>query len=270
MSPKSSSDTVAPRLGSNSTSPSVDSRRSASRSGVRDTPSSSASDAWRSLAPRGRSPDRIALAKRGVDVVDDALDLERAGGRLGAHGLCIHYAVAGRGSSRAVLTAVRPRCECIQSTDPRRVTWLPAPPPPRGGELGERRLGTIHAVAQALAIGPMFSVALVLGGVSRPDIGAGWNAALARADRRPRRARDRLRDVALRPQVTQGAGAVYEYLTHGAHPSVGIFTAGHLLRRHAVPGRRRHLPRPRHPHQRLLGGAHLRPPAAPGLVGAAG
>src|SRR6476469_2649545 len=51
--------------------------------------------------------------------------------------------------------------------------------PAAGGELGERRLGTIHAVAQALAIGPMFSVALVLSGISRPDIGAGWNAALA-------------------------------------------------------------------------------------------
>ena len=36
------------------------------------------------------------------------------------------------------------------------------------GQLGERNLSTIHAVAQALAIGPMFSVALVLGGVSRP------------------------------------------------------------------------------------------------------
>ena len=46
------------------------------------------------------------------------------------------------------------------------------------GALGKKNLTTMHAVAQALAIGPMFSVALVLGGVSRPDIGAGWNAAL--------------------------------------------------------------------------------------------
>ena len=41
-----------------------------------------------------------------------------------------------------------------------------AVPAPARGALGERRLGTIHAVAQALAIGPMFSTALVLGGVS--------------------------------------------------------------------------------------------------------
>ena len=47
------------------------------------------------------------------------------------------------------------------------------------GSLGQKNLTTMHAVAQALAIGPMFSVALILGGVSRPDIGAGWNATLA-------------------------------------------------------------------------------------------
>src|SRR6476660_6305407 len=77
---------------------------------------------------------------------------------------------------------------------------------PTTGDLGKKNLTTMHAVAQALAIGPMFSVALILGGVSRPDIGAGWNAAL--------------------PVLHAGLGAVYEYLTHGAHPWVGVFTAG--------------------------------------------
>ena len=48
-----------------------------------------------------------------------------------------------------------------------------------GGQLGERRLGTIHAVAQALAIGPMFSTAIVLGFVSAPVTGAGFNTALS-------------------------------------------------------------------------------------------
>ena len=83
-----------------------------------------------------------------------------------------------------------------------------------GGELGERRLGTIHAVAQALAIGPMFSVALVLGGISRPDIGAGWNAALAVL-----LAGLGVMSIAyalsLFARKFAGAGAVYEYLTHG-------------------------------------------------------
>ena len=46
-------------------------------------------------------------------------------------------------------------------------------------QLGERNLSTIHAIAQALAIGPMFSVALVLSGVSNPGTGAGAKAALA-------------------------------------------------------------------------------------------
>jgi amino acid transporter len=71
----------------------------------------------------------------------------------------------------------------------------------------------------------MFSVALVLGGVSRPDIGAGWNATLAVLVAG-------LGVLAIAYSLSlfarkfAGAGAVYEYLTHGAHPSVGIFTAG--------------------------------------------
>jgi amino acid transporter len=93
------------------------------------------------------------------------------------------------------------------------------------GTLGKKNLTTMHAVAQALAIGPMFSVALILGGVSRPDIGAGWNAALAVLFAG-------LGVVAIAYTISlyarkyAGAGAVYEYLTHGAHPWVGVFTAG--------------------------------------------
>src|SRR5262245_10594880 len=91
--------------------------------------------------------------------------------------------------------------------------------------LGRQNLSTIHAVAQALAIGPMFSVALVLGGVSRPDIGAGWNATLAVL-------LAGLGVVAIAYTISiyarryAGAGAVYEYLAHGAHPWVGVFIAG--------------------------------------------
>lgn len=94
-----------------------------------------------------------------------------------------------------------------------------------GKTLGEKNLSTIHAVAQSLAIGPMFSVALILGGISRPDIGAGWNAALAVL----------IATlgvlaigyvVALYARRFAGAGAVYEYLTHGAHPWLGVLTAG--------------------------------------------
>jgi amino acid transporter len=91
--------------------------------------------------------------------------------------------------------------------------------------LGQKNLSTIHAVAQSLAIGPMFSVALILGGISRPDIGAGWNATLAVL----------IATlgvlaigyvVALYARRFAGAGAVYEYLTHGAHPWLGVLTAG--------------------------------------------
>jgi amino acid transporter len=95
----------------------------------------------------------------------------------------------------------------------------------RTGALGERNLSTIHAVAQALAIGPMFSIALVEGSISRPDIGAGWNATLAVVF-----ASFGVMAigyvVALYARRFAGAGAVYEYLTRGAHPSIGIFASG--------------------------------------------
>ena len=94
-----------------------------------------------------------------------------------------------------------------------------------GTTLGDKNLSTIHAVAQSLAIGPMFSVALILGSISRPDIGAGWNATLAVL----------IATlgvlaigyvVALYARRFAGAGAIYEYLTHGAHPWVGVLVAG--------------------------------------------
>jgi amino acid transporter len=88
--------------------------------------------------------------------------------------------------------------------------------------LGERKLTTLHAIGQSLALGPMFSVGLVLGGVS---IGAHWNATLSVLIAG-------LGVLAIGYSVAvfarrfSGAGAVYEYLTHGAHPAVGVFAAG--------------------------------------------
>jgi amino acid transporter len=98
-------------------------------------------------------------------------------------------------------------------------------PQAKGGGLGHRRLGTPAAVAQALAIGPMFSTAIVLGFVSNPVNGAGWNTPLAVLIAG-------LGVLAIAYSISlfakkyQGAGAVYEYLTRGAHPAVGIFAAG--------------------------------------------
>ena len=96
---------------------------------------------------------------------------------------------------------------------------------PQANPLGERNLSTIHAVGQALAIGPMFSLALIEGSISAPQFGAGWNATLAVL----------VASIgvlaigyviALFARQYAGAGAMYEYLTRGAHPSVGIFAAG--------------------------------------------
>src|SRR4249919_165296 len=99
------------------------------------------------------------------------------------------------------------------------------PAPGQTSELGQKNLSTLHAVAQSLAIGPMFSTALILGLVSNPVTGAGWNATLAVLVAG-------LGVLAIGYAVVlyarryAGAGAVYEYLTHGAHPWVGVLTAG--------------------------------------------
>jgi amino acid transporter len=94
-----------------------------------------------------------------------------------------------------------------------------------GPGLGQRNLSTIHAVAQSLAIGPMFSVALILGSISRPDIGAGWNATLAVLIATLGVLAIGY-SLALYARRYAGAGAIYEYLTHGAHPWVGVLVAG--------------------------------------------
>jgi amino acid transporter len=89
-------------------------------------------------------------------------------------------------------------------------------------ELGERRLGTIHAVGQALAIGPIFSTVIVLGFVS---FGAGVKSPLSVL-------------VAslgvlcigyvlsMFAQRYAGAGGIYEYLARGIHPALGTWAAG--------------------------------------------
>ena len=73
--------------------------------------------------------------------------------------------------------------------------------------------------------GPMFSTAVVLGFVSAPVTGAGFNTALAVLVAG-------LGVLAIAYAISlfarqyQGAGAVYEYLVRGAHPAIGILTAG--------------------------------------------
>lgn len=88
--------------------------------------------------------------------------------------------------------------------------------------LGERKLTTVHAIGQSLAIGPMFSAGVLTGliasvaGFSTPlsvllgSIGAVCLGYV----------------VSLFARRYAGAGALYEYLVRGAHPSVGVFGAG--------------------------------------------
>jgi amino acid transporter len=90
------------------------------------------------------------------------------------------------------------------------------------GQLGERRLTSIHAIGQSLAIGPMFSAGLLTGLVAGA---AGFNSplsvllgaigvlCLAYV-------------ISLFARRYSGAGAVYEYLVHGAHANVGVLCAG--------------------------------------------
>src|SRR5579859_2145125 len=90
------------------------------------------------------------------------------------------------------------------------------------GHLGERKLTTIHAIGQSLAIGPMFSAGLLTGlvasvaGFSSPlSVLLGAIGALCLGY-----------VISVYARRFSGAGAIYEYLVHGAHPSVGVFGAG--------------------------------------------
>lgn len=99
-----------------------------------------------------------------------------------------------------------------------------------GGEnssahLGPRKLTTLHAVGQALAIGPIFSVGLVSGlianvaGYSTPLsvlLGCIGSLGLAYV-------------IAIYARRYAGAGAIFEYLSQAVHNSFGIFSAGVYL-----------------------------------------
>ena len=91
--------------------------------------------------------------------------------------------------------------------------------------LGPRKLTTLHAVGQALAIGPIFSVGLVSGlvasvaGFSTPLsvlLGSLGSLGVAYV-------------IAIYARRFAGAGAIYEYLAQAVHNSFGIFSAGVYL-----------------------------------------
>ncbi len=91
--------------------------------------------------------------------------------------------------------------------------------------LGPRKLTTLHAVGQALAIGPIFSIGLVSGlvanvaGFSTPLsilLGSIGSLGLAYV-------------IAIYARRFAGAGAIFEYLSRAVHNSFGIFSAGVYL-----------------------------------------
>ena len=94
-----------------------------------------------------------------------------------------------------------------------------------GGSLGPRKLTTIHAVGQALGIGPIFSAGAVTGlvaavaGFNTPlSILLGSIGALGIAY-----------VVSLYARRYVGAGAMYEYLARAVNNSFGIFSGGTYL-----------------------------------------
>ena len=94
-----------------------------------------------------------------------------------------------------------------------------------GGSLGPKRLTTIHAVGQALGIGPIFSAGAVTGlvaavaGFNTPlSILLGSIGALGIAY-----------VVSLYARRFVGAGAMYEYLARAVNNSFGIFSGGTYL-----------------------------------------
>ena len=88
--------------------------------------------------------------------------------------------------------------------------------------LGERKLSTLDAIAQSLAIGPIFSGAFLTFLIV---LQAGWNSLLSVI-------LGSLGVLCLGWVVSvyarryAGAGAIYEYLSRAVHPLVGIFAAG--------------------------------------------
>ena len=91
--------------------------------------------------------------------------------------------------------------------------------------LGEKRLTTVHAIGQALAIGPIFSVGLVSGlvanvaGYSTPAsivLGSIGSIGLAYV-------------IAIYARRYAGAGAIFEYLSQAVHNSFGIFSGSVYL-----------------------------------------
>ncbi|HET8979802.1 MAG TPA: APC family permease [Solirubrobacteraceae bacterium] len=98
-------------------------------------------------------------------------------------------------------------------------------PPATHAHLGPRRLTTLHAIGQALAIGPIFSVGLVSGlianvaGYSTPlSVLFGCIGSLGLAY-----------VIAIYARRYAGAGAIFEYLSQAVHNSFGIFSAGVYL-----------------------------------------
>jgi amino acid transporter len=91
--------------------------------------------------------------------------------------------------------------------------------------LGEKHLTTVHAIGQALAIGPIFSVGLVSGlvanvaGYSTPIaivLGSIGSIGLAYV-------------IAIYARRFAGAGAIFEYLAQAVHNSFGIFSGAVYL-----------------------------------------
>jgi hypothetical protein len=93
-----------------------------------------------------------------------------------------------------------------------------APPAEAGSpraSLGERKLTTLHAIGQSLAIGPIFSAGLLTGlvagaaGFNTPaSVVLGTVGALCLAY-----------VISIYARRFAGAGAIYEYLTRGASPA---------------------------------------------------
>src|SRR5215213_6393320 len=93
------------------------------------------------------------------------------------------------------------------------------------GSLGPRRLTTVHAVGQALAIGPIFSAGLVSGLVANA---AGFNTPLS-VLLGSIGALGLAYVIAIYARRYAGAGAIYEYLSQAVTSSFGLFSAGVFL-----------------------------------------
>ena len=218
--------TKNPRLTSKSTRPSPARRRNASRTEPREMPSRSASSPWARREPGASAPVDDQRPDLVVGEPDDRPHPERA---------CLRGVVRA-GTERMVDI----RCSNLITWPPRGRKWISARRRHQEADrMSQEATSRATLDRPARQEEPHHDPRGRSGARDRPDVlgrphprrrlaprhRSRLERDARRLDRRPRRARDRLHDLALRSQVRRRRGGL-RVPPHGAHPWVGVLLAG--------------------------------------------